>query len=50
MYNYTEPNQALPAVYQEKMKESRKVISPKDNKWGLPAFSSHYMLKVEERI
>jgi len=35
---YIEPNQALPAVFQEKMKGSRKVISPKDNKWACRLF------------
>jgi len=48
--NYIEPNQALLAVYQEKMKESRKVIPPQKKRVGLPAFSTYFMLNAKERI
>jgi len=38
--NYIEQTKLyLPAVYQERMKESRKVLSPKDNKWDFRLFS-----------
>jgi len=49
LYRQTFVNQALPAVYQKKMKESRNCF-PQRQQMSLSAFFSHHMLNAKERI